>query len=279
MTINKALKHAFDLLVGNVNTPSLDASLLLCELLKMDKTTLIINGNDELPKKKYDKYKRLIKRRLNGECIAYITGHKEFYGLDFMVNKKVLVPRPETEILVEKSIDLLKTKNQNTNKSILDLCTGSGAIAIAIKHTMPELEVWASDISKKALAIARKNGVRLKLEIKFIKSDLFSNIKGCFDIIITNPPYICSKKISSLALEVQREPRIALDGGLDGLDLIHRIIKDSVRHLNPGGYILMEADSGQIPVIEKILLNAGFRDCVSYKDLGNQLRVIAASYG
>jgi len=279
MTINNAFIKAKSLLCDNVKTPSLDASLLLCHLLDIDKTKLITDGNKILSKHFFLKYQRLLKRRLNGECIAYITGHKEFYGLDFIVNKNVLVPRPETEILVEKGLELLK----NINAKVLDLCTGSGAIAIAIKHKQPLLEVWAADISKKALAIARKNGDSHHLHINFLQSDLFNNIKinsinGYFDMIITNPPYVCSQKIKSLDLEVQREPRIALDGGKDGLDLIRRIIKDSMQYLLPGGILIMEADSEQMPEIKKILNDAGFRECNCYNDLSGQARVISARF-
>ena len=279
MTINEALKEAVSLFSGNVKTPSLDASLLLCELLNQNKTDLIIHGNNEITKKNYCKYQKLLKRRLKGECIAYILGRKEFFGLDFIVNKNVLVPRPETEILVEKSLELLNCKNSK----ILDLCTGSGAIAIAIKHKEPLLEVWAADISKKALVIARQNAAIHCLHINFLQSDLFNDItvndiKGCFNMIITNPPYVCSQTIDTLEPEVKKEPRLALDGGHDGLYLIRKIIIDSLQYLLPGGILLMEADSGQIPEIEKLLCDAGYRECNFYKDLSGQLRVISARF-
>ena len=284
MTVTEALKQAASLLASsgtitaNIETPALDAGLLLGKLLHLDKAGLILNGKKKLSEKKYLQYQELLKRRLDGECIAYILGHREFFGLEIIVNNNVLVPRPETEILVEKGLELISARNPKTSKTILDLCTGSGAIAIAMKHKMPELEVWASDISKKALAMAHKNSARHNTRIHFIKSDLFSNIKNSFDMIITNPPYICSGKISSLAPEVKREPRLALDGGHDGLDLIRRIIQDSVQHLLPGGILLMEADNGQEPIIEKLLFNAGLRECRTFNDLSGQFRLISASY-
>ena len=293
MTIREALNKGSSAIASSAfiktETPALDAGLLLAEALNTDRTRLLMAANNSLSENSYTKFQNLLKRRLNGECIAYITGHKEFYGLDFTVNPYVLVPRPETETLVEAALEAIETmtkKFPQEELKVLDLCTGSGAVAIALKHEKPGLNMWAQDISAEALAIARLNCKKIlnsaacqsscdeSGQVHFMEGDLFSQIENVFHLIITNPPYIPSNQISSLAPEVQSEPQLALDGGDDGLCIIRRIIKDSVNHLLSGGVLLMEADPVQMDAIEKMLVNAGFYNIKMFSDLAGQKRVI-----
>jgi release factor glutamine methyltransferase len=213
-------------------------------------------------------------RRIFGECVAYITGYKEFWGLPFAVNPSVLVPRPDTETLIEAALTYIDILPRSA--ALLELCTGSGAIAVALKYEHPSLTVTASDISKDALAVARANAARNHTDINFIESNLFDNIPGCFDIIVANPPYVPSAVIDTLQAEVRREPRIALDGGNDGLAIIKRIVEGAKKRLKFA--LLMEASPEQIPLIAGLLQANGYGDVRVFKDLAGQDRVIGGGF-
>jgi release factor glutamine methyltransferase len=189
--------------------------------------------------------------------IQYITGKAEFCGIDFAVDERVLIPRPETEHLVEKVIELARVCGRDPR--ILDLCTGSGNIAITLTKALTNCRIVASDISEDALDVARsnaaKNGVSDRIE--FVKSDLFTNVEGLFDIIASNPPYIASSDFDTLQKEVLREPRIALDGGDDGLLFYRNILRTSMLHLKPDGHIVFEIGFGQLSGIRQIINNIG----------------------
>lgn len=194
--------------------------------------------------------------------VQYIMGKSEFCGLDFIVNENVLIPRPETELLVETIIDLIAHYTQLTTKltthyplHILDLCTGSGCIAISLTKAVTDCKIVASDISEGALKIAEENAKANGVfgRIDFIKSDIFKDIKGEFDIIAANPPYIAKDEFCELQEEVLREPRIALDGGADGLDFYRRIIPEAAKYLKSGGYLIMEIGFGQSTAVCKII--------------------------
>ncbi|MDR2370956.1 MAG: peptide chain release factor N(5)-glutamine methyltransferase [Treponema sp.] len=292
-TIQTALTEGKRLLRGPgknvsacITSPSLDASLLLAHALNTTRGRLVSTGNETIPDDGYSVFLRLIERRLSGECVAYILGKKEFRGLDFTVSPAVLVPRPDTEILVETA--LAGIDGSPPPVTVLDLCTGSGAAAIALKHERPAAGITASDISEAALEIAETNAARLlgnagagadarAFHITFIKSDLFENIPGKFNLITANPPYIPSGEIDGLAPEVRREPRMALDGGKDGLALIRRIIAEARRHLFPGGSLLLEIDPREAPAVRNLLEKAGFNDIQSYRDLAGFERVMGGS--
>jgi release factor glutamine methyltransferase len=294
VTIGEAIKEGSSVLASaltiNTETPSLDARLLLAETLHTEVSELLIMTKDELPETQYLWFKKLLARRLEGECVAYILGRKEFFGLEFYVNPSVLVPRPDTETLVEAGLGILREQGAgNGALRVLDLCTGSGAVAISLKNERPELDVWASDISAEALALAKENSNRLLADktkgdgpdvdpVTFIKSDLFESIEGAFHLIVANPPYVCSGEIDSLAPEVRGEPRLALDGGNDGLDLIKRIILDAPGHLCPGGILLMEMDTRQIPVVRTLFVNHSFINIKIYKDMAGWERVVSGTY-
>jgi release factor glutamine methyltransferase len=194
----------------------------------------------------------------------------------------VLVPRPETEILVETALKLMSKTKERTR--VLDLCTGSGAIAVTLKHGMPELEVYATDISGEALEIAKTNAhllLPVKSSIHFFQGDLYEAISAAsslFSLIISNPPYIPTDEIQGLSTEVQNEPRLALDGGTCGLAIIKRIIEGAPKFLKKNGVLLMEADPHQMKKITYLLENKGFSDIKLYNDLSGKKRVITGLY-
>jgi len=299
MTIRETLAEGTRLLKSPspssfIDTPALDASLFLSEILAMSRTELIALGNEVIAEKDREHFLRLISRRRAGECVAYILGRREFRGLEFSVNPHVLVPRPDTETLVEVALEYidsrqsLGTPDHERGKgglSLLDLCTGSGALASALKNERPFLTVSASDISAKALEIAALNASRLLdgqllddkcNSVRFIQSDLFENIPDKFDIIVSNPPYVPSGELATLAPEVRREPRLALDGGEDGLDLIRKIISQAPEHLLPDGVLFLEADPGQMRDIRLLLEEHHFSGVKIHIDLAGRDRVIAA---
>jgi release factor glutamine methyltransferase len=286
-SIEELLSRGTSLLAAKgITAPALDAALLLAEITGLTRETLYTHANLELSGEQSDRYFELLERRQSGECLAYITGRKEFWGLDFAVTPAVLVPRPDTEILVEAALALLRPAD-----AVLDLCTGSGAVAIALKHegnaanNLPELDVWASDISENALAVARSSAERLGCAITFVQGDLFDALKNTadlkntakkkFDVITANAPYIPSGGINSLAAEVQREPRLALDGGSDGLSVISRIVEGAPLYLETGGTLLLEADPSQMGTIALQMKERGFRHIKMYRDYSGQERVIA----
>jgi len=180
--------------------------------------------------------------------VQYVMGHSEFHGMDFLVDERVLIPRPETEILVDVAIDIINELQAASKKiRVLDLCTGSGNIAIALTKKIHDCKMVASDISDEALEVAKINAKRQDVSdrIEFIKSDLFADIKGKFDLIVSNPPYISKPEYSTLQKEVLMEPRVAFDGGDDGLDFYRKIIPESKKYLKKNGYIVFEIGFGQ----------------------------------
>jgi release factor glutamine methyltransferase len=270
-----------------IDTPALDAALLLAEILHTGREDLIARPNDEVAAPDCEKYRALLERRRSGECIAYILGRKEFRGMEFVVNPKVLVPRPDTETLFEAALEYTgklcggkTSRNPQTEEvfSVLDLCTGSGALAISLKKECPSLSVTASDISAEALETAALNNRRLlagESAVNLVHSDIFENLRGRYNIIVSNPPYIPSGELTNLAPEVQREPRLALDGGEDGLALVRQIIAQAPDHLLPDGALLLEADPGQMPRIKTLMEDNGFTCVRLHRDLSGRERVIS----
>lgn len=213
--------------------------------------------------------------------VQYIMGHAEFCGLDFAVNEDVLIPRPETELLVEVAHEIFYAiRDTRYAIRVLDLCTGSGNIAISLTKRIPDCKIIASDISRGALDIASVNAGRHEVldRIKFIKSDLFEALDGEFDIIISNPPYIARYEFQILQKEVLREPRLALDGGEDGLDFFRRICGEAPRRLMNGGYLVFEIGFGQLSAIKEIMSCSGLKFTGSKKDFNGIDRVVAAQW-
>lgn len=274
MTIKEMLSKGMIILKGNnIDSPKLKARLLLQYILKKPRQYLIVYDNEEVGKKEQWEYFVNIEKLTNGVPLQHITHHQEFMKMDFYVDENVLIPRPDTEILVEEAIKIAKKMNQ---PKILDLCTGSGAIAISIAKDVPDAEVYAIDISQKALDVAKKNAKELVAKVKFIKSNLFNKMdKIKFDIIVSNPPYIKKDIINCLSKEVQKEPELALDGGIDGLDFYRKITSQAIDYLKFGSYLCFEIGYDQKDeVLDIIKKQEHYFNTYCKKDLGGNDRVI-----
>ena len=276
MTISELIKKGIiELKNGNIEEPKLKARLLMQYVLNKSRQYVIVNDREELDNIKEKQYLEEIKILKKGVPIEHITHQKEFMKLSFFVDKNVLIPRQDTEILVEEVINIAK---KNNAKKILDLCTGSGAIAVSLAKYLPQAEITAIDISNEALKIAKKNAISNNVEnqITFISSDMFTNLnEEKFDIIVSNPPYIKTNVIKNLDIQVQNEPYIALDGGKDGLDFYKKIINESYQYLKYNGYLCIEIGFDQkIDVIELIENTESFTGTYSKKDLFDNDRII-----
>lgn len=276
MTISDAIKKGMiELKNVNIEEPKLKARLLMQYVLNKSRQYVIVNDMEQLDKAKEKQYLEEIKILKKGVPIEHITHQKEFMKLSFFVDKNVLIPRQDTEILVEEVINIAKKINA---KKILDLCTGSGAIAVSLAKYLPQAEITAIDISNDALKIAKKNAIsnNVQNQITFISSDMFTNLsEEKFDIIVSNPPYIKTNVIKNLDTQVQNEPYIALDGGKDGLDFYKKIINESYQYLKYSGYLCLEIGFDQkIDVIELIENTERFTGTYSKKDLFDNDRII-----
>jgi release factor glutamine methyltransferase len=273
MTVSGLLSSAAVFFAENsIETPRLDAELILIHILRTTRSVLLAHDTDIVPAKAQAAYDEALNRRVVGESVAVITGHKEFRYLDFIVSRETLVPRPETEMLVEAALEKIAG-----TVSVLDLGTGTGAVGLSIKHEASAAIVTLSDISGAALNVARENSAKHRLAVTIVQSDLFANImEETFDIIVSNPPYIPSNEIATLPKEVQKEPHNALDGGEGGLALIRQIIRESHAHLKSGGHLMMEADPRQMNSIQQMLLEHEYRNIVIRKDLAGNDRIITA---
>ncbi|NOZ25395.1 MAG: peptide chain release factor N(5)-glutamine methyltransferase [Nitrospirae bacterium] len=240
--------------------PEKEAELLVCHAFGVSRTELY---RDELPADEaaLRTLDSLLRRRLCREPIEYVTGFAEFRGLRFGVGRGVLIPRPETELLVEETLRLLRTRGIDSPE-ILDLCTGSGCIAVAIAREMPGARIVASDVSASALSYAVKNAdMNGTGNVFFVQGDLFAPVGGrSFDIIVSNPPYVKGDELAGLQVEVREyEPVEALDGGRDGLDFYRRILNGSQRHLRDGGFLVLELGFGQRSAVAGIAVEYGLR--------------------
>lgn len=327
---------------GGLASPRLDAEILLAHCLGKSRVGLYVSFEQPLQEQELAAFRELIRRRLGGEPIAYLTGQREFFSLALHVSPSVLVPRPETELLVEEAlrlldgrdsrmhslsdepavqylqmaavpgvavtieydpldeqtIDKVETANEDAVsigghaasasadallpgpslvKTVVDIGTGSGAIAIAIKHERPSVRVFAVDRSAAALDVAKQNAAAHNLEISFFEGDLLNGLPDAerVDLVLANLPYIPSDEIAKLDKDVQCEPRQALDGGPDGLDVIRRLCEMAPARLRSGGSILLEVGQGQAPVVETLLRSCGFGNVRSLRDLAGIDRVVA----
>ncbi len=243
----------------------LDAHMLVLHALgrsEHERAWLLAHDTDALPDSAYATLQASVRRRASGEPLAYITGHKAFYGLDLAVDSRVLVPRPDTETLVDWALEVLSPV---PGSQVLDLGTGSGAIALALKHARPSLQVSAVDFSADALAVARANAQRLKLDVALAQGSWLDDVQGRFDAIVSNPPYIPSSDHHLAALT--HEPLSALTSGTDGLDDIRTIIRQAPLHLRSGGWLLLEHGYDQAAAVRALLTQAGFAGTQSRRDL------------
>jgi len=248
----------------------LDAQLLLLHALGRSadsRAWLLSHDADALPAPHLAEFESLVRRRVAGEPLAYLTGRKEFFGLDLLVDARVLVPRPDTETLVEWALDVLTPKvRQSEPIDALDLGTGSGAIALALKAARPALRVSAIDCSEEALAVARENARRLQLDVRFQQGSWLEGATQRYHAIISNPPYIAAHDRHLEALEY--EPMQALASGPEGLDDIRRIVDQAPTHLQPDGWLLLEHGYDQAEQVRELLREAGFVEVQSRCDLG-----------
>ncbi len=295
-------------------SPALDVEILLCHFLQLDKTHLLLNQNTEIPEEKLTLLQDALTRRQTGLPVAYITNHKEFYGYDYFVTPDVLIPKPDTEILVEKAIIFLEQKieaNPDRILTVCDMCTGSGCIGISVlKALFEEKKIHLDrlpkftlvDISAPALEVARKNAERLlsnekaspatpaasksklRERIRFVQSNLFEMLPYQFDVVLTNPPYVPASLTEELLQDGRSEPRLALDGDVtitgdksdsdDGLEIIRNLMPQLGEHVAPGGFFLMETGEYNMRGAENLSYRAGFRNSQVFEDLEGQERVL-----
>lgn len=274
MTIRQAVTDGAKRL-PHAQTPLLDAIVLLSLAAGFSKEQLLASYPEQLTDDVSVRYEKLLDLRRKGMPVSYIRKKKEFYSLEFSVGPGVLVPRPETEILVDVVIDLIG-KHPAAWK-VHDACTGSGCVAISIKHELPAADISVSDISEDALIYFKHNSMTiLGEELPSTRSDLLAAVSGVFDVIVANPPYLTSERWAQMAAEGWPEPALALDGGPDGLEPYKKLIPQSSAHLRPGGYLLLEADPPQFVTIQKLLVQNGFHNAIIYTDLAGRQRAIRA---
>ncbi|MGL5506292.1 MAG: peptide chain release factor N(5)-glutamine methyltransferase [Paraclostridium sp.] len=278
MTIKDILTTYIEELSYISDTPKLDIEILLSKALgDVDRLYIHLNLNKELTNEQLEYFNRMIQDRLNGRPIAYIVNNREFMGLDFYVEEGVLIPRPDTEPLVEEVIELVKDKE---DLKIVDIGTGSGAITVSLARYIKSCEIYSLDISEKALDIGLKNAISNGVEnkISFIKSDVFSGIedKGLsLDVIVSNPPYIKKADIDTLHTQVKDyEPYIALEGGEDGLDFYRAITEQSIKYLKTEGILAFEVGHDQAQDVSDILNQNGYSKIYTKKDLQGIDRVV-----
>lgn len=244
MTLKQVLGRAREVLArNNIEESHLEAEVLLRHALEIDRAELYAGLDRELNSLQEEKFRALLQRRLGGEPIAYITGHREFYGLDFYIDRCVLIPRPETELLVAKAIELAQAR---AIAAVADVGTGCGAIAVTLARHLPLLQIYASDVSADALEVARINGTKhgVSDRIRLLHGDMLEPLPEPVDLIMANLPYVTKPEIVRSGL-ADFEPQVALDGGTDGLDKIRRLCEQAAGKLNPRGGILLEIGQGQ----------------------------------
>lgn len=288
MTIKQCLSHCTSVLEPYSDTPALDSRIFIEEVCGISDTDFLIHPETEVSPQQFEKIKTLLDRRVSGFSVAYAVGHKWFYRHNFKTPEGVLVPRPDTETLVENAVEYAtgRIDGGKTKLRILDLCAGTGCIGISTadeilrRRAGTEIELHMSDISGVAYSTFTQNAQdilsRCSISVHGHMGDLFSPLAGQkFDMILTNPPYIESSVIPSLSPEVRREPLLALDGGEDGLDIIRRIIALAPMHMTQGGLLMIESGYNQGPSVRALLEKNLFSDVEIIKDLGGNDRVVS----
>lgn len=271
MTYREAVEFGTKCLTdAGVPDAALDAWYLLQMACKIERSYYYVHGEEDITQDAQKEYEIAVQKRAEHIPLQYIIGEQEFMGLRFKVNSNVLIPRQDTETLVEQVLKIVKP-----GMKVLDLCTGSGCVLISVLKNAPELTGMGSDISKTALLVAKENAKLHEVDAEWVRSDLFDNITETFDVIMANPPYIPTGEILSLMPEVRDfEPENALDGGADGLDFYRKIAGQVKDYLNPGGYVYMEIGYDQGEAVSELMRNAGFTEVEVIKDLARNDRVV-----
>lgn len=271
MTYREAVEFGTKCLTdAGVPDAALDAWYLLQMVCKIERSYYYVHGEEDITQDAQKEYEIAVQKRAEHIPLQYIIGEQEFMGLRFKVNSNVLIPRQDTETLVEQVLKIVKP-----GMKVLDLCTGSGCVLISVLKNAPELTGMGSDISKTALLVAKENAKLHEVDAEWVRSDLFDNITETFDVIMANPPYIPTGEILSLMPEVRDfEPENALDGGADGLDFYRKIDGQVKDYLNPGGYVYMEIGYDQGEAVSELMRNAGFTEVEVIKDLARNDRVV-----
>ncbi len=264
---------ADQLAAAGVENETAESWFLMEAACKINRSYYLIHEQDEMGPEQEKAYLELTRRRCQRMPLQYLTGEQEFMGLSFYVNEHVLIPRQDTEVLVEEAIRIIR--QDLPDAKVLDLCTGSGCIGISIQSFCPDVTVTGADISQEALQVAQKNAVRNQMPVQFIHSDLFAEISDTYDMIVSNPPYIPSEVIETLMPEVRdHEPMGALDGKSDGLYFYEKITRQSVEHLKEGGYLLYEIGHDQADAVSGFMKENGFYDIKVIRDLAGLDRVV-----
>ena len=255
---------------AGVMDAKIDAWLLLEMVAKIDRSFYFMHINEEVDPEVLTEYERVVEKRAEHVPLQYITGEQEFMGMTFKVNSNVLIPRQDTETLVEETLKVIEPQME-----ILDLCTGSGCILLSILKNAPTVRGTGSDISKQALLVAKENAKLHDLDVEWVRGNLFDNVSGQFDVIVSNPPYIAQAEIPTLMPEVgQFEPLQALDGGVDGLDFYRKITEEAPQYLKETGYLFLEIGYDQGQAVQQMMLDAGFSEVTVIKDLAGNDRVV-----
>lgn len=275
MTIKQTLSQAEHLLTeAGVPDPKIDAELMLSHVTGLSRLNMLMNGQIELTAEQEQRFSSLLLSRAERNPVQYLLGEQIFYGLSFLVDSRVLIPRQETEELCEMGIAHLRSLS---HAAALDLCTGSGAIAVTLKHECPHAQVTASDLSAGALEVARQNAERSGVSVSFVQGDLWTPLQGMrFDLILSNPPYIPTLDCNVLQQEVLQEPRMALDGGMDGLDFYRRIALGAPDHLTADGMLAVEVGIHQADAVADLFRQAGLADVSISTDLYGVARMVSA---
>lgn len=279
MTIQQALESAAQAFeAAGIPDPRMDAELLLSHVTGVDRLVMLMNRSAMLTAQQEQRFSSLLLLRVQREPLQYLLGTQCFYGLELKVDGRVLIPRQETETLCELGIRFLRSQDahQASAPTVLDLCTGSGAIAIALKHECPAALVCATDLSADALRLAGENARHAGTEIRFFQGDLFAPVSGQrFRLILSNPPYISTSDCDCLQAEVRREPRMALDGGPDGLAFYRRIAAEAPAHLQSGGMLAVETGDGQAHAVAELFRQSGLDGVCVHNDLYGMPRVVS----
>ena len=271
MTYKQAEQRGEQLLYdAGVMDARIDAWLLLEMVAKIDRSFYFTHINEEVDPEVLTEYERVLEKRAEHVPLQYITGEQEFMGMTFKVNSNVLIPRQDTETLVEEALKVIEPQME-----VLDLCTGSGCILLSILKNAPTVRGTGSDISKQALLVAKENAKLHDLDADWVRGNLFDNVSGSFDVIVSNPPYIAQAEIPALMPEVaQFEPIEALDGGPDGLDYYRMITEEAPAYLKENGYLIFEIGYDQGEAVCQLMKEAGFQDVAVMKDLAGNDRVV-----